>query len=149
MTLLAGTLYDPATAVTQSAAATLAMTALDTTNLRLSFSAPTSGRVLVRLRGVIHGASTYPQILLGVLESGAVKGRIAPQAPLSGTVAATSMFSVEGLFIVSGLAAGSHTFDAAYGVETAVASSGLKYGGPNDTTANNAFGGFAFEIWAL
>jgi hypothetical protein len=28
-----------------------------------------------------------------------------------------------------------------------VASTGLKYGGPNNTTANDNFGGFAFEIW--
>ncbi len=36
---------------------------------------------------------------------------------------------------------------AAYGVETLVASTGLKYGGPNNTTANDAFGAFQFEIW--
>jgi hypothetical protein len=39
-------------------------------------------------------------------------------------------------------------WDAAYGVETVVASTGLKYGGPNDTTGDNAFGGFAFEVWS-
>jgi hypothetical protein len=33
-------------------------------------------------------------------------------------------------------------------VETVVASTGLKYGGPNNTTTNDAFGGFAFEVWA-
>jgi hypothetical protein len=66
----------------------------------------------------------------------------------SGELAATTKVPVEALFVVSGLAAGSHTFDAAYSVETAVASTGLKYGGPNDTTSDNAFGGFAFEIWS-
>ena len=149
MTLLAGTLYDPAGAVTESTTAALAMTALDTTNLRLSFTVPASGRVLVRLQGALHGATTFPQILLGVLEGATVKGRIAPAGLKQGTDLATTFLVVEGLFVVTGLTAGaSLTWDAAYGVETAVASTGLKYGGPNNTTANDAFGGFAFEVWS-
>lgn len=149
MPLLAGTLYDPAAAVTESTTATLAMTALDTTNLRLTFTVPASGRVLVRLQGVLHGATTFPQILLGVLEGSTVKGRIAPAGQANGNLAATTFLTVEGLFVVTGLTAGaSLTWDAAYAVETAVASTGLKYGGPNNTTTNDAFGGFAFEVWA-
>lgn len=147
MTLLVGTNYDPAVAVSQPTTVALAMTALDTTNLRLIFAAPPSGRVLVRLRGVLHGATTWPMILLGVLEGSTVKGRVAPQTFYSGALASSFMV-VEGLFVISGLAVGTHTFDAAYAVETAVASTGLKYGGPNDTTVNNAFGGFNFEIWS-
>lgn len=53
------------------------------------------------------------------------------------------------LFLVVGLTPNaSLTWDAAYGVETAVTSTGLKYGGPNNATANNAFGAFQFEVWA-
>ena len=40
------------------------------------------------------------------------------------------------------------TWDAAYGVETAVAATGLKYGGPNNATANDAFGALIFEVWS-
>jgi hypothetical protein len=40
------------------------------------------------------------------------------------------------------------SWDAAYGVDIAVASSNINYGGPNDTTASNAWGGFAYEVWA-
>jgi len=149
MTLLAGTLYDPASSVSESTTAALAMTALDTTNLRLTFTAPASGRVLVRLQGVLHGATTFPQILLGVLEGATVKGRIAPAGMKQGTDLATTFLTVEGMFLVTGLSAGtSYTWDAAYGVETAVASTGLKYGGPNNATADDAFGGFAFEVWS-
>lgn len=149
MPLLAGTLYDPGTAVSKATTATLAMTALDTTNLRLTFTAPASGRVLVRLQGTLHGATTFPQIQLGVLEGSTVKGRVTPAGLMNGNLAATSFLTVEGLFVVTGLTAGaSLTWDAAYGVETVVASTGLKYGGPNNTTANDAFGGFAFEVWA-
>lgn len=148
MALLAGTLYDPTTSVNKVTTAALAMTALDTTNLRLTFTAPANGAVLVRLVGTLHGATTFPQILLGVLEGATVKGRVAPQAVLGGTALATTMVNVEALFVVTGLTpSASLTWDAAYGVETLVASTGLKYGGANNATANDAFGGFIFEIW--
>lgn len=148
MGLLAGTLYDPSTAVNKVTTAALAMTALDTTNLRLTFTAPANGIVLVRLKGVIHGATTFPQILLGVLDGSTVKGRAAPRASVGGTNLATSFMVAESLFLVTGLTPStSYTWDAAYGVETLVASTGLKYGGPNDTTGNNAWGGFTYEIW--
>jgi hypothetical protein len=149
MTLLAGTLYDPAVAVTKATTAALAMTALDTTNLRLSFIVPSNGKVLVRIAGgALHGAATFPVILLGVLEGATVKGRMAPRVSLSGTAVATTHAVPEALFVVAGLTAfASLTWDAAYGVETLVAATGWKYGGPNNTTANDAFGGLSFEIW--
>lgn len=147
MALLAGVNYDPATAVNKATTALLAMTALDTTNLRLNFTVPASGKVLVSLRGVLHGAATFPQILLGVLEGATVKGRAAPMVG-GGNLAATTLLKAEAEFLVTGLTPGANlTWDAAYAVETLVASTGLKYGGPNNTTANDAFGGFAFEIW--
>lgn len=147
MNLLAGKLYDPAVSVSKATTALLAMTALDTTNLRLAFTVPPSGIVRVRLVGVLHGATTYPQIVLGVLEGATVRGRMAPMTG-GGNLAATSMQQCEAIFVVTGLTPGaSLNWDAAYGVETVVAATGLKYGGPNNTTANDNFGGFAFEIW--
>lgn len=148
MAVLGAVLYDPGTAVTKNTTAALAMTALDTTNLRIVFTVPSSGRVLVRMVGTIHGAATYPQILLGVLEGATVKGRVSPDATIGGTALATTMMNVEAMFVVPGLTpAASLTWDAAYGVETLVAATGLKYGGPNNTTANDAFGAFVYEIW--
>jgi hypothetical protein len=147
--LLAGTSYDPAAAVTKSTAALLAMTAIDTTNLRLSFTAPPNGIVLVRLQGTLHGAATFPQILMGVMSGATVLERVAPRGLPNGNLAATTFLTVEGEFLVTGLTpASAQTWDAAYGVETIVAATGLKYGGPNDTTANNAFGAFLFEVWS-
>lgn len=147
MSCLAHRLYDPAGAVTKSTASLLAMTAMDTTNLRNVFTVPSSGKVLVRMQGVIHGATTAPQILLGVLNGSTIVARQVPKLN-SANVAATSLIVAEACFVVGGLTSGqSLTWDAAYGVETVVASTGIKYGGPNDTTANNAFGGFSFEIW--
>jgi len=148
MALLAGALYDPAAAVTKATSALLAMTAIDTTNLRLTFTAPSNGAVLVRLAGTVHGATTFPQILLGVMSGATVMGRVAPHADVGGTAIATTMMAVEGVFVVSGLTPGaSLTWDAAYGVETLVAATGIKYGGPNNATANDAFGAFGYEIW--
>lgn len=148
MGLLASATYDPSVAVTKATTAALAMTALDTTNLRLAFTVPSTGRVLVRLQGTLHGAATFPQILLGVLEGSTVRGRVSPEGLVNGNLAATTFLTVQAQFPVSGLTpAANLTWDAAYGVETLVASTGLKYGGPNNTTANDAFGAFIFEIW--
>lgn len=148
MSLVAGTLYDPSVAVSKATSALLALTALDTTNLRLTFTCPASGRVVVRQAGVVHGATTFPQILIGVLDGATVRGRAAPQMTLSGTALATTFAPFEALILVNGLTPGNnYTWDAAYGVETIASSTGIKYGGPNDTTSNNAFGGYAFEIY--
>jgi hypothetical protein len=146
--LIASTLYDPSTAVSHATTATLAMTALDTTNLRHTFTVPASGRVLVRLRGVVHGATTFPQILLGVMQGATVIGRDHATGGIKTTAVATAQLAQETMFVVNGLTpAASLTWDAAYGVETLLASTGLKYGGPNNATANDAFGGFLYEIW--
>ena len=147
MACLGGLAYDPSVAVTKNTTASLAMTAVDTTNLRISFTAPASGRVLVRLMCTVHGATTFPSILLGVMEGANVIRRVAPIGGLKTTAVATAMVTQEASFVVEGLS-GAKVWDAAYGVETLVASTGIKYGGPNDTTANNAFGAFIFEVWS-
>lgn len=146
MGTLAAVNYDPGTAVNKVTTALLAMTALDTTNLRLNFTVPANGIVVVHLRGILHGATTLPQITLGVLEGATVKGRLAV-GNMGAPGLATTFAAAEVWFPVTGLTpAQSLNWDAAYGVETVAASSGLKYGGPNNTTANDAFGGFVFEI---
>jgi hypothetical protein len=146
--LIASTLYDPTTAVSHATTAAIAMTAMDTTNLRHTFTVPASGRVLVRLRGVVHGATTFPQVLLGVMNGSSVVGRDHATGGIKTTAVATAQLAQESMFVVDGLTpAASLTWDAAYGVETLVSSTGLKYGGPNNGVANDAFGGFLYEIW--
>ncbi len=148
MTMLAGKSYDPAVAVAKSTAAVLAMTALDTVNLRLEFIVPSNGQVMVRMSTVISGGTVFPQVLLGVLEGSVVRGRCSPVQVMGGTALATTFLDLGALFLVTGLTPGaSLSWDAAYGVETLAASSNLRYGGPNDASANNAWGGFGFEIW--
>lgn len=149
MALLGAAHYDPAGAVSKSTASLLAMAALDTANLRVTFTAPANGKVLVRMRGTAsHGATTWAQILFGVLEASTVRGRMAPIGAFGQAAGATSPLVREASFLVTGLTPGnSYTYDAAYGVEFAVASSNLKYGGPNDASGNDAWGAFAFEVW--
>jgi len=149
-TLLAGKLYDPSTAVNKVCTSLLAMTAIDTTNLRLVFTAPPSGSVLVRLGAPVHGATTFPQILFGVLDGSSVRARTSPAGALKNTALATAQLALEGQAIVTGLTPGnSYTWDAAYAVQVLIASTGLKYGGPNNATTNDAWGGFLYEIWRL
>lgn len=147
---LGSILYDPSTRATKDCASLIAMTAIDTTNLRITFTAPSSGKVLVRMVGNVHGATTFPQILFGVLDGSTVRGRVQPMGGLKTTAVATSQLTQEGEFIVVGLTPGnSYSFDAAYAVQTAVASTSIKYGGPNNTTTDDANGGFLFQIFAL
>jgi hypothetical protein len=106
MSVLGAINYDPAAAVSKSTASALAMTALDTTNLRITFGAPASGRVFCQLIGTIHGAATYPQIHLGVMEGATVRGRVTPQSVLGGTALATTYMNVAAFFPVTGLTPG-------------------------------------------
>lgn len=147
MSIISSINYDPAASVSKSTATLLAMTALDTTNLRITFTAPQS-RVLVRLQGVITGATTWPQVLFGVLDGATVVARIVPKMTINGTSLATTLGVAEVLFTVSGLTPGnSYTWDAAYGVDLAVASTNIRYGGPDNATESDAFGAFVFEVW--
>lgn len=147
MNLLGAKLYDPTSAVSKSTASLLAMTAFDTTNLRLTVTVPAHGFLQIRMRCNLSGATTMAQVLLGVLEGSTVRGRVVAQGSLPGTAVATTNVSLVADFVIPGLTPGSITLDAAYGVETVVASTNIHYGGPNNTSANDAWGAFVFEIW--
>jgi hypothetical protein len=147
MNLLGAALYDPAVAVSKATSALLAMTAFDTTNLRLTVTVPAHGMLRIRMVTTLTGATTVPTILLGVLNSTTVVGR---QTPLDfpGTMnAATQSCPCIADFIVTGLTPGSITLDAAYAVQVIVASTNIKYGGPNTNAGANAWGAFSFEIY--
>lgn len=147
MAILASAAYDPAAAVTKATTALLAMTAVDTVNLRLAFTVPANGSVLVKMSCGVHGAATYPRILLGILEGANVKARVTPMGSIAAAIA-TDQLAADAVFVVSGLAPGANlTWDAAYGVEILLAATGIKYGGPNNATTNDAFGAFTFEVW--
>lgn len=148
MNLLAAKLYDPAVAVSKATTSLLAMTAIDTTNLRLAITVPAHGMVLFKIRGGgITGATTIPTLFLGVMNGATILARITPQ-DFPGTMnAATQTSPLYAEFVVTGLAPGAMNVDAAYGVEVVVALTAIKYGGPNNTTTNDAWGGLSFEAW--
>jgi hypothetical protein len=147
MAVLGAVSYDPTSAVSKDTTANLAMTALDTTNLRITFTAPSNGIVSVRLKGQTHGATTFPRLLFGVLDSSTVKWRMSPMGQ-RGAATATTQQAQERVGLVTGLTPSqSYTWDAAYGVEVVLAATGLKYGGPDNATTDDAFGAFQFEIW--
>lgn len=152
MSLLAAVLYDPATAVAKALAATnLVMTAVDTTNLRITFTAPASGNVLVVMQCAISGATIWPQPLLGVMQSSTIIARVAPVG-VAGNAAgfATARMLCDATFEVTGLTPGnSYTWDAAYGSEVVVTSSAIRYGGPNDAAGSDAWGAFRYAIYAV
>jgi hypothetical protein len=147
MNLLGAILYDPSSAGTKATSSNIAMTAIDTTNLRLTVTVPAHGYIRVKMSCAIEGGTTFPQILLGVMVGAAISGRIAPQMVINGTALATTRAVAVAEFTIAGLTPGSTVFDAAYGVEFLVASTNIKYGGPNNTTASDAWGGFSYEIW--
>jgi hypothetical protein len=145
--LLGAKLYDPAVAVSKATSSLLAMTAVDTTNLRAAITVPAHGMIRVKLRCAIIGATTFPTILLGVLNGATVVGRVTPIMFPGTANAATQAVIAEADFVVTGLTPGAMNLDAAYGVEVIVAATNIKYGGPNNTTTTDAFGAFVFEVW--
>ena len=145
MQLIDSVLYDPGTAASHSAATQIAMTAFDTTNLRLSFTVPHHGIVRVVLDTIFLGGASSPMILLGVLESTTVVARKAANTMFTNNTAHYGRLQAD--FIVSGLTPGPAVWDAAYSVQVAVTSAIIKYGGANDAGANTGLGGFSFEVW--
>jgi hypothetical protein len=149
MNLLSSTLYDPSGVggVSKATSALLAMTAFDTTNLRLAITVPAHGKVRFKMRCAITGATTCPTILLGVLNGATVIGRVAPTYENATANAATQNFVCDAEFTVTGLTPGAMNVDAAYAVQVVVASTNIKYGGANTNAGANAWGGFLFEAW--
>lgn len=147
MNLLGAALYDPAVAVSKATSSLLAMTALDTTNLRLTVTVPAHGIVRFRMRTMVTGATTVPTVLLGVMNSTTVVGRVSPMYEPATANAVTQNFTLDAEFTATGLTPGSTSFDAAYAVQVVVASTNIKYGGPNNATGGNAWGAFVFEAW--
>jgi hypothetical protein len=150
MNLLGAALYDPTggAAVSKVTTSLIAMTALDTTNLRVAFTVPSHGMVTVKMSGVHHGSTTVAQVLLGVLEGATLRGRMVANKDLLQTAIATSRLRFDVEYTITGLTPGAVNWDAAYGVEIVSSAGGaIKYGGPNNTTTDDAHGAFRFEVW--
>lgn len=140
--LLAVASYNPATRV--NAAATGAATALDTTNLRASFTVPASGAVILTMTGwvyatagnvlnwaVLSGASTVAGSDAGIhyhTATGEVQHRVVHRAYISGLTAASTA-----------------TWDFAHYRTFGSGSIGTQYGG---TASTGNPGPISMEIWS-
>lgn len=147
MNLLAARFYEPASVVNKSTASLLAMTAFDTTNLRLTVTVPSHGNLYIRIKCSEEGAATFPQVLLGVMQGAVTLARMQPDGGVEGTFNTTTRMMLDAEFVLPGLTPGPITLDAAYSVEVQVGGTAIKYGGPNDTVLDNAYGGITFEVW--
>ena len=128
------------------------MAAMDTTNLRLSVTPPASGRVFVRLRGTLHGATTMPGIFLGVLEGSTIRMRCAPfhNSLNAASGNATDLHACEASAVISGLTPSTPVnWDAAWAVDAVVASSGLKTGGPETRLLTSLRGVYVRSLGGL
>jgi hypothetical protein len=85
-------------------------------------------------------------VLLGVMNSTTCRARGAAVRECDGERGHAD-FVLDAEFTVSGLTPGAMNFDAAYAVQVVVASTNIKYGGPNTNAGANAWGGFLFEAW--
>lgn len=153
MNVLGAIMYDPGSAVTKATSSNLAMTAFDTTNLRLTVTVPAHGFLRFKIACAHYGpgggaAGKLASIFLGVLTSaGAIVFRAVPFSTPNTADAVSKSTGVFVDVVVGGLSAGSTSFDAAYAVQILQASAAIKYGGPDDATGNDAWGGFSFEIY--
>lgn len=150
MALLVGKAYDPTggAIISKATSALLAITALDTTNLRLVPTIPSNGIVVVRQQFCNKGGSEVPQLMSAILEGSTVRGRRAPITSGRPSGSANSLKAFESIATIPGLTpAATPNWDAAYGVETVLASSNIVYGGPQNATANDSGGSYIFEVW--
>lgn len=105
--LLARTSYDPSTLATYTPSYT-ALTAIDTTNLAVTFTAPSSGAVLVVLEAVVTGESQT--MYLGVTDSA---GQVGHHGAVSYDSSSTNSLQMRQTFstLVAGLTPGdSYTY---------------------------------------
>lgn len=117
--LLAIANYDPGAAVTQNNSTTT-YAALDTTNLRATFTAPSSGIVVVEI-GCFLVPNAGVQAALAFIEGATFRGGFLGQTTVVGYHFAKKR--------LTGVSAGSHSYDLAFASTVGATSVSVKYGG--------------------
>lgn len=113
-------------------------TAVDTTNLRATFTAPASGNVLVRLSAFIYMTNFADNMYWGLLEGATgVGGTVAACFEQSAVNTQSSVY-VAAAFYVTGISAGSHSYDWSAAVNA----------GSHYLYANTTEGHATMEVWA-
>lgn len=156
--LLGSIAYDPAGAV-QRGGAPVAMTVFDALNASIDINAPASGKIRTCLSAWVSFTNLlgYFNGHLGVMDIGGAQNVLRQRLAVGSRRHADSSSQstpfgerLEAGGIISGLTPGSYYGLAmAFGVENSGFSNGFSYGGPNDATANNAYGALIFEVWEV
>lgn len=124
--LLGEAQFAPSTATTYTLSSQH-FAAVDSTNLAVTFTAPSTGTVVVTSQLLIAPASGVAPLYMGLLSAGSVIGPTA--LVYSESSSSVSALLCRPSFVVSGLAAGSaYTFELAYSV-TSSGSSATAYAG--------------------
>ena len=148
--LLAVVQYAPS-AGTHYTSKSTTIAAVDTTHLTVSFVAPSSGRVLVRLSGQINPGDASGYGLWGLLDhtSHAQVGYDYGVGGGFGSVASSVGIGVSAVFLVSGLSSGTtYQYDWAY-AENPTGSSGFTMWVQGTTnTSDDYFSPAVMEVWA-
>lgn len=140
MPLITSVNYDPAVRVIKSLTGTVLINAFDIVNLRLTFTVPANGKILVRMDTGTENISYLP--ILAVLSGLTI---LVKKTPKSGGFI-NGFSQIEMYAVVSGLAPGAIlTLDAAYGTRSGNTGQ-VYYGGPDVMDATTG-GAFSFEIW--
>lgn len=141
--LLAIVRYNPATGVKASTTSTTPV-AVDATNLTISFTAPASGKVLVRLNAIAGLTSNADLGYWGLLQHSTTNLVGDLEAVVSSTAEA---FRATAPIYLTGLTAGqTYQYDWAHAAQSGATMS-TDYGGANSTGANN-FGPAIMEVWS-
>lgn len=122
--------YNPGTLANYSTSSTTAVD-LDATNMAVTFTAPSSGKVLVRLTAQATTNNTAAQYWWGLRESTTLIA-----------IGVATYGNIQGVrtqeFVLTGLSAGSHTYKWAHFVSNAAHSGVCYVGGPMSTSGVGA-----------
>jgi hypothetical protein len=137
--LLAASYYNPGTGVVTKTFTT-SFVALDTANLRATFTAPASGNVVVKVGGGRLTANNSNPFF-GVLEAAALLGSVfLALGSFQGTAFQASMK-------VTGISAGNHSYDFAVADSNLVSATTLQYGFATSNYADGTAPAF-IEVWS-
>ncbi len=137
--LLASKYYKPATQQNPSTASTT-LVDVDATNLAVTFTAPASGKVIVRLQAGCYNTGNYGQFGVREGTTNIAVGRVNANNA-AGPTAVRS-------FLITGISAGSHTYKFAFSAGGSGGTMNLYYQTDDPAVASASIGPASIEVWA-
>jgi hypothetical protein len=143
--LLASVAYNPATLTTQTTSVT-SWGALDSTNLTISFTAPASGNVLVRLEAPSRTSANF-NYMWTLLTHNTTTSIAVAALP---NVATGSFIRTPATFKITGLTPGNvYQYDWGHGMNNTSSTGSTEYGGATSGAApGGGVGAAIMEVWS-